>query len=809
MVQNLLFFIISLFISSTCLSQNAEIIGSIEEPSGAPVIFANVALYDTSGSDLIKVEVSDDNGNFRFKEIPLGIYSLNVSYVGLGEIKKQIVVSNTGELSLGKLVMDSGSIELAETVITAQRVMVEVKPDRTVFNVNGTINAVGSDGLELLRKAPGVTIDNNDNISVLGRVGVLVYIDGKRLPLAGDDLSNYLKNLTAEQIDKIDIISSPGAKYEAEGNAGIIDIRLKRAENIGANGSLSSSYSRGRHGRGNINANGNYRNELLNLFGSGGYFKGKNYNEMDFFNLQNDLSLDETNRSTSAWNGYQVRGGVDFFLGKEHTLGILGSFRSMNEMGEGLNRIAIAQQSNSLVDSILVAGTESITDRNQYTINANYGFQNDNGTSLNIDLDYGNYERTRLISQPNQYFAPGETELLTEIINQFDTPSEIEISSIKIDYQRNGLGGVIGVGSKLSNVVSDNTFLFQDVINNSPVRNDQKSNIFLYDEKVYAGYVTYNRSLNDQLDLSLGLRVEQTDASGDLQTFDVNLSEPPVLLNFLNWFPNAGITWKVNPTNSLNLNYGRRINRPDYSVLNPFNFQLSEISFQKGNPFLRPEIVNNIELGYTLNYRYNFKLAYSKTTDQITRLIAPDSEDARANFITWANLAEQEVWGFSASLPIDISKKWNAYTNLRISHINNQADYGDGAIVDVQAFSYSIFQQHTITLPGGFKGEISGYFDGPGVWGGVFEYETSYSLNFGLQKKFLNDQLNVRLSVNDIFYQTGWSGTSVFDGLVSTGRGNWDSRRGAINISYNFGNQKVTSRKRNTGIDAEAGRVGS
>ena len=807
-MKNLLTLSIVFLVYGSIFGQKADIIGKIVEPSDLPVVFANVALYDTSGKDLVKVEVSDDNGFFKLTGIPLGTYQLKISYVGFSDIKRVFQVDNAGELSLGTLTMDSGSIELAETVITAQRVMVEVKPDRTVFNVNGTINAVGSDGLELLRKAPGVSVDNNDNISVLGRVGVLVYVDGKRLPLAGDDLSNYLKNLTAEQIDKIDIISNPGAKYEAEGNAGIIDIRLKRAENIGANGSMSGSYSLGRHGRGNLNANGNYRNNNFNLFGSAGYFKGKNYNEMDFFNLQNDLTLDETNRSTSSWDGYQVRGGLDFFLNKHNTIGVLGSYRSMDEQGLGVNRIEIARQANSIVDSILVAGTESMTNRNQYTFNVNYGYQKE-GTSLNIDADYGNYQRGRLISQPNQYFSSGETELLTEIINAFDTPSEIEISSIKVDFQTNGLGGVIGAGSKLSNVLSDNTFLFQDVINGSTIRNDQKSNIFLYDENVYAGYLTYSRSLSDQFDLSLGLRAEQTDATGDLQTFDESLSEPPVILNFLNWFPNAGLTWKISPTNTLNISYGRRINRPDYNVLNPFNFQLSEISFQKGNPFLRPEIVNNMELGYTLNYRYNFKLAYSKTTDQITRLIAPDTEDSRANFITWANLSEQVVWGFSASIPLDISDKWNVYTNLRASHIDNQADYGDGAIVDVQAFSYTIYQQHTITLPGGFKGEISGYFDGPGVWGGVFEYETSYSLNLGLQKKFMNNQLNVRLSVNDIFYQSGWSGTSVFDGLVSTGRGNWDSRRGAINLSYNFGNQKVKSRNRKTGIEDEANRVGS
>jgi outer membrane receptor protein involved in Fe transport len=243
-------------------------------------------------------------------------------------------------------------------------------------------------------------------------------------------------------------------------------------------------------------------------------------------------------------------------------------------------------------------------------------------------------------------------------------------------------------------------------------------------------------------------------------------------------------------------------------VLNPFNDQVSQLSFSKGNPFLRPEIVNNIELGYTLAYRYNFKLAYSRTSDQITRLIAPDDTDPRAGFITWANLADQTILSFNVSAPVQILKKWNAYFNASASFLDNQADYGDGAVVDVQAFTYSIFQQHTFDLPAGFKAEVSGYYSGPGVWGGVFLYESSWSLDLGLQRRFFQDRLNVRLSASDLFFQTGWDGYSEFNGLLAIGSGRWDSRRVSLSLGYTFGNQNVKSRKRKTGIEDEAGRVG-
>jgi hypothetical protein len=281
-----------------------------------------------------------------------------------------------------------------------------------------------------------------------------------------------------------------------------------------------------------------------------------------------------------------------------------------------------------------------------------------------------------------------------------------------------------------------------------------------------------------------------------------------VVQNYLSWFPNAGVTWQVAEKHSLGLNAGRRINRPDYNVLNPFNNRLSELSYEKGNPFLRPEIVNNAELSYTFNYMYNLKVGYSRTSDQITRLIGPDDTDPRASFITWANLAEQNVWSANLSAPIQVNTWWNAYVNLSASHIDNQADYGNGAVVDVQAFTYSVFMQHTFTLPWNLQGEVSGYYSGPGVWGGVFLYESNWSLDLGLQRKFFNERLSVRISASDLFYQTGWDGYSEFNGMLNYGSGRWDSRRFAVNVGYRFGNDNVKSRNRNTGIEEQSRRVG-
>ena len=791
-------------------SQTAGVRGQLQSPEGEAVPFANVALFNAADSSLAKAGTSDEKGVFELPGVRAGNYFLKSAGLGFEDLHKpDIRLENNQRLDLGALTFASKSIGLAEATVTAARVLVETKPDRMVFNVSGTINSVGSDAISLLRKAPNVTVDNNDNISVLGRAGVLLYVDGKRLPLTGEDLTNYLQNLPAEQIDRIEIITNPGARYEAEGNAGIIDIRLKKDKNLGANGSLNTTASQGRYHRANLNATGNYRNKRLNLFGNAGVGDGGGFMDMKFFSYQNNLVQDEINNHANDWSNYNYRLGADLFLSKQHTLGFLASGGINNHISNSFNRITLAQEATpDQIDSILVANTRADRDRLQQTYNLNYRFDTGNGRSLNVDLDYGNYQNDSKRYQPNRYYDAAENNVLTEIINSFDTPTDIDIYTFQLDYEDKLLGGVFAAGAKLSQVISDNTFLFFDETDGTPERNDRLSNRFKYDEKVYAGYVSYARDLGKKWKMSAGLRAEQTDAAGDLKTFLPELQEPPVLLNYLSWFPNAGLSWTPAPKHTFNLNAGRRINRPDYHVLNPFNNQISQLSYEKGNPFLRPEIVNNLELGYTLAFRYNFKLAYSRTTDQITRLIAPDDKDPRAGFITWANLANQTIVSLNVSAPVQIRKWWNAYFNASASRLDNRADYGDGAVVDVQAFTYNIFQQHTFDLPLGFKGEISGYFNGPGVWGGVFIYETSWSLDMGLQRKFLKNRLNARLGVSDIFFESGWDGYSDFNGLYAIGSGRWDSRRVSMSLSWQFGNTNVKSRKRTTGIETEAGRVG-
>ncbi|WP_020570529.1 outer membrane beta-barrel protein [Neolewinella persica] len=798
---------LTLLLSLLCTSVRAQasIKGQLQDADKTPVAFANIALY--LDSNLVKVETTGDAGLFQLTDIAPNDYVLMATYLGAPDLVREITVG-PGNLDLGILQMSPAAVELAEATVTATRALVEIKPDRTIFNVQGTINAVGQNGLDLLRKAPGVTIDNNDNINVLSRSGVLVYVNGKRLPLAGEELANYLRSLTAEQIDRIDIITNPGAKYEAEGNAGIIDIRLSKAENEGANGTANLTSTQGRYNRSNASVAGNYRNNKLNVFSRVGNVRSENYHLTNFDMFQNGLKLEEelyTKRNTTDYFG---QFGTDFFLSKNSTIGFLASGSLQQGDNEGRDDFLISTIGGP-VDSVLLAGSTGNTNRNRGEFNLNYRYAPDKGKSLNVDLDYGIFRNTDLRRQPNTYVTPDRETVLTEVVNTFNTPRDIDIYTFKVDYEQPIGKGQFGTGIKLSQIGTKNTFLFFDEQGNQQVQSDTRSNLFDYDENVYAAYLSYSGNFSEKISYNAGLRSELTDATGRLTAFRTELQEDPVEIDYLSFFPSAGLTYALNQQkgNTVSLNYGRRINRPDYNVLNPFRNQISQLSYETGNPFLRPEIVDNLELGYTLAYRYNFKLAYSKTSDQITRLIGPDDIDPRAGFIGWDNLAKKTVLSFNASLPFTVTKNWDAFVNISGSHINNQADYGENGTIDLQAFSYSFFQQQTFKLPGQLTFEVSGYFSGPGIWGGVFEYDENWALNLGLQKKFLNDQLNVKLSANDIFYKSGWIGRSEFNGQVSEGSGNWDSRNAALSLSYAFGNQQVKSRKRKTGLEDEAGRV--
>lgn len=787
---------------------NGKISGSLLDDEGKPISYANVILFTLTDSAMVKAEITDDKGVFQMSGIEAGGYWITASFVGLPDFNSEALQVEEGQhLALPAFRLLPSSNDLSEVTVTATKPLVEVKPDKMVFNVEGSINAQGNTALELLRKSPGVMVDNNDNVMLQGRSGVQIYIDGKPSPLSNSDLAAYLQTLQSSEIEAIEIITNPSSRYDAQGNAGIINIKIKKDKNLGANGNFDAGYSIGKLPQYNAKLSGNYRNKKVNLFGSYGYGEGRNRNLFNMYREQSGLSFDQRNVNLSNWNNHNFRAGADFFINKKSTIGLIANGNVSDFTSNSNSRTPIAVIGSGTVDSLLLASNRQNGMRSNYNFNLNYAYDGGNGVTWNIDADYGLFENDGDEYQPNRYTDPTGTETYEERIYANETPTSINIYTFKIDHERNLFGGKLGTGIKLSQVNTDNTFDFYNVLNGEYVLDQNRSNQFEYLENVNAAYLNYSGKFSEKVNFQLGVRAEQTNSEGDLTAF-VQSDEDNVKRSYLDFFPSGGLTFQANQMNSFQLTYSRRIDRPSYQDLNPFQNRLDELTFEKGNPFLNPQYSHNFQLTHTYKYMYNTSLSYSRTTDLITRIT--DISGTSASFITWLNLAEQDVLSLSVSAPIQITKWWNSYMNLTGSHTSNTADYGDGKVVDLQALSFNAYAQQTFTLPMDMKLELSGWYAAPGIWGGTFETKGMGNVDIGVQKKILDGKANLKVAVSDVFRTNRWSAISQFGALYMKAGGSWDSRRLRVNFSYRFGNDEVkAARRRNTGLEDEKGRIKS
>ena len=789
-----------------CVQAGAGLRGFVVENNGDAVVYANVILYAAEDSSIVKIENTDEAGLFSMTNLPSGRHFLEISYVGLADFQTDVFQLEEDQVhDLEKITMHNQGTELQEVTVTAKKPLVEVRPDMTVFNVDAAVNAVGNDGMELLRRAPGVVVDNNDNIMLLGKSGVRVFIDGKPSPLSAADLAIFLRNIQASEIEAIEVITSPSARYEAEGNAGIINIRMKKDKSLGTNGSLDLGYSVSTHSRYNGSVGLNHRNTQVNVFGKYSYNEGNNSNYNDFFRIQNDSYFEQHTRRRNSWDNHNVRLGADFFLAPKHTLGFLATGYMSSGSAVGNTSTEISEEATRTPYSLLLARIENVRDNENLNFNLNYRFDNSDGTTWNIDGDYAYFSNMRESYQPNRYVIPETGALDEEVIYGIDTPAEIDLLSFKVDHERPLLGGQLATGMKVSYVVTDNDFQFYNYIDGEPVYAPMLSNRFEYTENINAIYAQYQRQLDEKTSMQAGLRMEHTHSVGDL-TSEQQTDNNRVERDYVDFFPSAGISRQLDQKNSLRLGYSYRVDRPRYHNLNPFEYRLDELTFQRGNPFLRPQYTHNVELTHTFNYRYNTTLSFSHTNDLITEIT--DTLSGNRAFISERNLATQQVISLNFSAPFTVTEWWNAFANASVYRTSNEGVFEEGKTIDASATAYNFYMQHTFSLPADLTLEVSGWYNSPTIWGGNFETEEMYSIDAGLSTKVLQGRGRLRVSVSDIFHTQQWRGVNTFGGLWIDASGGWESRQLRCNFTYNFGNQEVkSSRRRKTGLEDEKNRV--
>ncbi|MDF7811019.1 TonB-dependent receptor [Hymenobacter sp. YC55] len=809
-------FSVGLLTASAASAQNTGAVsGTVQEASGQAVTFATLTLHRAADSVVVKSEFSDDKGGFRLVAVAPGRYLVLASQVGFVRRWSAPFEVAGAEVKLPTITLQaSGATNLKEVTVVGQKPLFERLADRTIVNVEGSTLAAGASSLEVLGRSPGVTVDGNDNLALKGRQGVMVLIDGKRQPMTGSELADYLRALPADQVKSIELITNPPAKYEAQGSAGIIAINLKKDQRQGSNGTVNASYGLGRYGNGKYIAgiSANHRQKKLNLFGSYSYADRENFGALtinrDFFSYPNQQkqfegSTLQENFSHSLGRSHTWKAGLDYNFGENTVIGGTVNGQQYNTVQDGTNN---SEQLNAF------GGPQSLyrstNDRSYVTSNvaANLNFRHTFSTDsagareLTADADYAYYDSRRLQQLNTLFTLPKDS---TDLLDG-NQKGELTIKSVKADYTHPISKQLrLEAGGKVSWVHADNDVLFRvpgpDGI--GLVRDPFRSNHFIYDENINAGYVNVNYTLTGWT-LQGGLRGEHTDVTGRPEDPKDNFDR-----NYFQLFPSAAVKRTFSDKHETSLSLSRRIDRPSYGQLNPFRTYIDATTFGAGNPNLRPQTSYNFELTHTFRQKYSIGLSYSVTSDPIIGTVQPADDSTRAVVSTSQNLGQQQYVALTLNAPLEIAKWWTMNNNV-VVYYNHFTGSLAGTNLNAGKAAYNVNSTSTFPLGKGWTIDLTGSYQSPEVYG-FFRLRPQGQVTAGVQKSVWERKGTLKLNVTDIFYTGVTRATSTYNNYVERFYQRGDSRVATFSFSYRFGNEKVApTRRRQGGAEDEKRRAG-
>jgi hypothetical protein len=807
--------VISLTLANAQSPQRGIISGSCTEKTGKPLPFATLLLLRATDSTLVKGAVADVAGTYLFDNVPSGSYRLSAQVVGYAKTYTAPFAVDAEHLtySLPPLTLTEEAQKLGEVRVVAQKPFIEQQVDRTVVNVENSAVAAGGTLLEVLEKAPGVTVDQqNEAIRVRGKGGVIVEIDGKRSFLSTQELMNLLRNTPSDNVEKIEVITNPSAKYDAAGNSGIINIRFKKNKNFGTNGTFTvgtgQTLQPNGRGRANTSLNLNHREGTVNLFGNYSYGYFENFNTNDIYRRipfgGTVTYFDQRSQRTSFSHNHNFKAGIDWSAGKKTTLGALfsGFTETWNQpTGESSTDILDTQRAVTRRFTTIGAVSNALTNLN-YNLNAKH-LLDDKGHEISADLDYVTYDGRSRNVLGTQFFSPlnvpdGRPDSVRNTM-----PSMIHILVGKVDYARPWGKGKLETGLKASRVKSDNDLVFEtkpgDVWANDPAR----SNRFIYTETIAAAYANYSTQLSKRTQLQAGLRLEHTESVGNSVTLADRRAR-----SYTNLFPSVFLTQQLDTNNTLALNYSRRIDRPNYQNLNPFVFFLDPFTYQQGNPNLRPQFTHSFQLTHTYKQAFITTLAYSRITDAILDEVPRQIAAENKTFVTSENIDTQDNISLTLSFPLPVTKWWQMQTNLTGFYNNYKTVYND-ALVTLRQTSWNAYTSQNFTLSRSLALEVTGFYNGAGVYG-FYRFQPQGSVSVGLRKQVWEKRGRFSLNVNDIFWTNRFRGIAQFQDINFSVASFWQSRTIRASFTYRFGNQQVkAARQRDTGADELKSRMKS
>ncbi|HEY0730886.1 MAG TPA: TonB-dependent receptor [Chitinophagaceae bacterium] len=806
--------IIATLISLASFAQNSgKIIGTVKDGSSKIIESASITLLQAKDSSVVKIAVADKAGKYSFEGIQPGNYLVAVTAVGhqKGYSSTFSVTSDKSSINLETIDLVPQEKTMATVTVVAKRPLVEQKIDRTVVNVEASATNVGASALEVLEKSPGISVDKDGNISLKGKDGVVVLVDGRPTQLGAADLANYLKGMHANQLDQIEIMTNPPAKFDASGNAGVINIKTKKNKQFGYNGSVSLGYGYGRFNKFNEGFNFNYRKNKWNLFTNLSHNYRTYFNELDIERTFRDENtkmvtkfFEQEARMRSRSNAYSGKLGADFSASKNTTIGVvLNGFTNPGLFSN--NNFTNIYQPPGTLQSVTKATVANESEWKNWSTNLNFRTVLDTtGRELTADLDYITYDSKRDQLLVNSYFdALGAP---TEKPDSLDgsLPQNIDIYSGRIDYvQPMKKGRKFEAGLKSSLVRTDNNAVYDSVINGQIVHDYNRSNHFIYEENINAAYVNLSTPLSKKITAQLGLRLENTIAKGDQKTTGEKFDR-----EYTQLFPTAYFQYKADDKNSFVLNYGRRINRPNYQSLNPFINFLDKYTYQQGNPNLKPQFSHNIELSHSFKGILTTTLNYNRTTDIIQQVIE-QNEAKNETYVNQQNIAERNQYGLSVNANTKFAKWHSGNVYVNVFHNQFKGVVNDTTI-DVSGTTLMLNASQQFTLGKGWSAEVSGFYRTKAVEG-VVAVSGMGMLNLGLSKNIMNNNGSIRVNVRDILYTRQHNFESRYGTVDVKGQERGESRQVNVGFTYRFNKGKMNGgpKKRTNGsASEEQNRVG-
>lgn len=805
------FFMAAVLIMASFFSQAqpaaGKVKGTVTDGSAKILESATITLCRVADSSVAKISVADKTGKFEFEGIPDGRYFVRISATG-----HQKGFSEVFDISASNSLVQLKNIDLVPLVksmdgitVTSRKPLIEQKIDRTIVNVEAAVSNVGTSALEVLEKSPGISVDKDGNISLKGKQGVQVYIDGRPSYLSGNDLANYLRGLSSSQLEQIEIMTNPPAKYEAAGNSGIINIKTKKSRQYGYNGSLSSTWNQGHYARFNESLNFNYRKNKVNVFSTLGYNKRRNFQRLDIQRKFLEATTkevkshyDQASQMHDDGETFNGKIGIDYSPTKRTTLGaVVNGFFNPNTFGNGSN-VMIADPYNVLL-SRTVARSSNDKEWKNFSTNLNFRHVFDTtGKELTADADYLTYRSSNTQELINAYYdALGMPTVKADTLLG-NLPQDIHIYSARMDYVHPlKKGAKFEAGFKTSFVNTDNNAVYDSLNYGVLVRDVGRSNHFIYKENVNAAYVNYSRPLSKKITAQFGLRLENTNAKGNQVTTGDVFSR-----HYTQLFPTAFLQYTATDKHTFGLNYGRRIERPDYADLNPFIMFLDKYTFEQGNPNLQPQFAHNVELSHTYKGFLTTTLNYTKTTDMINDILEQDP-DKNETVIRKQNIANQRQYGLAINAGGQLTKWWsgNVYANLFNNKFSGVLN-GDYTVISANTGQFNVSNQFKMNKT--WSAELSGFYMTGGV-DGVFRIKGFGMMNMGVSKQLFKGKGSLRLNIRDVLYSQKIKGTIRYSNIDAAFQQRRDSRQLGLGFTWRFSKGKMNGNgpKRKTGGASE------